>query len=281
MTDNTQDPSLTDDEKQLLKAILAGEQDMSAFGESRRMFLKQLIAAGGALVAFQLVSDQSLFAGVNEPTFNQVPQNLEHAVSVSFTVNGAKKSVSIDARMTLLDTLRERLQLTGTKKGCDHGQCGACTVIVNKKRVLSCLTLAAGCGGKAVQTIEGFAKNGALHPVQAAFLKHDGFQCGFCTPGQICSGIALMNEAKNGDASYVTADIRTINKNMQLTDDEIRERMSGNICRCGAYANIVAAIKEVLSGKDVAQYWPLVPAIRQTNFTHPQTVFNNTSHETI
>jgi len=281
MTDNTQDPSLTDDEKQLLKAILAGEQDMSAFGESRRMFLKQLIAAGGALLAFQLLGDQSLFAGINQPTFNQVPQNLEHAVSVRFTVNGAKKSVSIDARMTLLDTLRERLQLTGTKKGCDHGQCGACTVIVNNKRVLSCLTLAATCGGKTVQTIEGFAKNGALHPVQAAFLKHDGFQCGFCTPGQICSGIALMNEAKNGDASYVTADIRTINKNMQLTDDEIRERMSGNICRCGAYANIVAAIKEVLSGKDVAQYWPLVPAIRQTNFTHPQTVFNNTSHETI
>jgi xanthine dehydrogenase YagT iron-sulfur-binding subunit len=275
MTGNTQDPSLTDDEKQLLKAILAGEQDMSAFGESRRMFLKQLIAAGGALVALQLLGDQSLFAGVNEPTFNQVPQNPEHAVSVSFTVNGAKKSVSIDARMTLLDTLRERLQLTGTKKGCDHGQCGACTVIVNNKRILSCLTLAATCGGKAVQTIEGFAKNGALHPVQAAFLKHDGFQCGFCTPGQICSGIALMKEAKNGDASYVTADIRTINKNMQLSDDEIRERMSGNICRCGAYANIVAAIKEVLSGKDVAQYWPLVPAIQQTNFTHPQTVFNN------
>jgi len=277
MTDNTQDPSLTDDEKQLLKAILADEQDMSAFAESRRMFLKQLIAAGGALLAFQLLGDQSLFAGINEPTFNQVPQNLEHAVNVSFTVNGAKKSVSIDARMTLLDTLRERLQLTGTKKGCDHGQCGACTVIVNNKRVLSCLTLAATCGGKAVQTIEGFAKNGALHPVQAAFLKHDGFQCGFCTPGQICSGIALMNEAKNGDASYVTADIRTINKNMQLSDDEIRERMSGNICRCGAYANIVAAIKEVLSGKDVAQYWPLVPAIQQTNFTHPE-IF---THETI
>jgi len=274
MTDNKQDPSLTDDEKRLLKAILADEQQMSAFGESRRMFLKQLIASGGALMAFQLLGDQSLFAGINEPTFNQIPQNLEHAVDVLFTVNGAKKSVRVDARMTLLDTLRERLQLTGTKKGCDHGQCGACTVIVNNKRVLSCLTLAATCGGKAVQTIEGFAKNGALHPVQAAFLKHDGFQCGFCTPGQICSGIALMNEAKNGDASYVTADIRTINKNMQLSDDEIRERMSGNICRCGAYANIVAAIKEVLSGKEVAQYWPLVPAIQQTNSTHPE-VFNN------
>ena len=281
MTGNTQDPSLTDDEKQLLKAILAGEQDMSAFGESRRMFLKQLIVAGGALVAFQLVGDQSLFAGVNESTFNQVPQNPEHAVSVSFTVNGAKKSVSIDARMTLLDTLRERLQLTGTKKGCDHGQCGACTVIVNNKRVLSCLTLAAGCGGKAVQTIEGFAKNGALHPVQAAFLKHDGCQCGFCMLGQICFGIVLMKEAKNGDASYVTADIRTINKNMQLSDDEIRERMSGNICRCGAYASIVAAIKEVLSGKDVAQYWPLVPAIQQTNFSHPEQYSTTHSHETI
>jgi xanthine dehydrogenase YagT iron-sulfur-binding subunit len=275
MTDNTPDPSLTDDEKQLLKAILANEQDMSPFAESRRMFLKQLIATGGALMAFQLVGDQSLFAAVNEPAFNQVPQNLEHAVSVSFNVNGTKKSVTIDARMTLLDTLRERLQLTGTKKGCDHGQCGACTVIVNNKRVLSCLTLAAACGGKSVQTIEGFAKNGTLHAVQAAFLKHDGFQCGFCTPGQICSGIALINEVKNGDASYVTDDIRTINKNLQLTDDEIRERMSGNICRCGAYANIVSAIREVLSGKEVAQYWPLIPAIEQTNFTHSQTVVNN------
>jgi len=274
MTDNKQDPSLTDDEKRLLKAILADEQQMSAFAESRRMFLKQLIATGGALMAFQLLGDQSLFAGINEPTFNQIPQNLDHAVDVLFTVNGVKKSVRVDARMTLLDTLRERLQLTGTKKGCDHGQCGACTVIVNNKRVLSCLTLAAACGGKTVQTIEGFAKNGALHPVQAAFLKHDGFQCGFCTPGQICSGIALMNEAKNGDASYVTADIRTINKNMQLSDDEIRERMSGNICRCGAYANIVAAIKEVLNGKEVAQYWPLIPAIQQTNSTHPE-VFTN------
>ncbi len=281
MTDHTNDHSLTDDEKQLLKSILTEGENETAFGESRRIFLKQLIATGGALMAFQLVGDSSLFAETAAPTFTQVPENIEHAVSVHFSVNGAKKSVTIDARMTLLDTLRERLQLTGTKKGCDHGQCGACTVIVNNKRVLSCLTLAATCGGKSVQTIEGFAKNGTLHPVQAAFLKHDGFQCGFCTPGQICSGIALMGEAKNGDASYVTGDIRTVNKNMQLSDDEIRERMSGNICRCGAYANIVSAIKEVLSGKDVAQYWPLIPAAENTSFIHPQLHSTPNHHEAI
>jgi len=272
MTYNTTDPTLTDDEKQLLKALLSDDHELSAYGESRRLFLKQLIAAGGALVAFQLLGDQSLFASVTDAPYKDIPENIEHAVNVSFMVNGTKKSVTVDARMTLLDTLRERLQLTGSKKGCDHGQCGACTVIVNNKRVLSCLTLAATCGGKSVQTIEGFARNGVLHPVQAAFLKHDGFQCGFCTPGQICSGIALMSEVKNGEASYVTTDLRTVHKNIQLTDDEIRERMSGNICRCGAYANIVAAVKEVLSGKDVAQYWPLIPAINE------KTVFNPEQH---
>ncbi|MEO5593002.1 MAG: 2Fe-2S iron-sulfur cluster-binding protein [Chitinophagaceae bacterium] len=270
MTENIQDPELTDDEKKMLTALLSDEQDMSGFGESRRLFLKQLIGAGGAVLAFQLLGDQSIFAHETDSSFDNFPENIEHAVSINFKVNGAAKSLKIDSRMTLLDTLRERLQLTGSKKGCDHGQCGACTVIVNNKRVLSCLTLAATCEGKSVQTIEGFAKNGVLHPVQAAFLKHDGFQCGFCTPGQICSGIALMNEVKNGEASYVTPDIRTVNKNIELSDDEIRERMSGNICRCGAYANIIAAIKEVLSGKEVAQHWLLVPAINNTIVTNPE-----------
>ena len=270
MTENTQDPELTDDEKKLLKELLSDEQDMSGFGESRRLFLKQLIGSAGAVVAFQLLGDQSLFAGVTGSSFDNLQENIEHAVSINLKVNGATKSLKVDSRMTLLDTLRERLQLTGSKKGCDHGQCGACTVIVNNKRVLSCLTLAATCEGKSVHTIEGFAKNGVLHPVQAAFLKHDGFQCGFCTPGQICSGIALMNEVKNGEASYVTPDIRTVNKNIQLSEDEIRERMSGNICRCGAYANIVAAVKEVLSGKDVAQHWPLIPQVNNTIVPNPE-----------
>jgi xanthine dehydrogenase YagT iron-sulfur-binding subunit len=177
--------------------------------------------------------------------------------------------------MTLLDTLRERLELTGSKKGCDHGQCGACTVLVDGRRVLSCLTLAATCEGKNVKTIEGLAQGSTsqdrsgmpgghgsppgpsdrLHPMQIAFLKHDGFQCGFCTPGQICSAVALLDEAKNGEVSYVTENVRRKSGPVQLSNEEIRERMSGNICRCGAYPNIVAAIQEVHSGKPVEQTW--------------------------
>ncbi|RYG62926.1 2Fe-2S iron-sulfur cluster binding domain-containing protein, partial [bacterium] len=155
----------------------------------------------------------------------------------------------------LLDALREKLGMTGTKKGCDQGQCGACTVIVDGKRVLSCLTLAATCEGKSVTTIEGLARGEKLHPMQEAFIKHDGFQCGYCTPGQICSAVALLSEAQNGDASHVTADLRERSRNLNLTEVEIRERMSGNICRCGAYPGIVAAIREVQSGSRSAQTW--------------------------
>ena len=157
--------------------------------------------------------------------------------------------------MTLLDALRERLQMTGSKKGCDHGQCGACTVIVDGRRVLSCLTLAATCEGKNVTTIEGLASGDELHPMQTAFIKHDGFQCGYCTPGQICSAVALLNEAKNGEASFVTENIQAKSRSLTLSDDEIRERMSGNLCRCGAYPNILAAIKEVHTGKEQAKGW--------------------------
>jgi xanthine dehydrogenase YagT iron-sulfur-binding subunit len=174
---------------------------------------------------------------------------------LTITINGVRRSLSVDPWVTLLDVLREQLELTGTKKGCDQGQCGACTVIVDGRRNLSCLTLAATCDGKEVTTIEGLAKGEELHPVQAAFIKHDGFQCGYCTPGQICSAVAMLNEAKNGEASYVTADVRQKARSLQLSDDEIRERMSGNLCRCGAYPNIVAAIKEVHTGKDVGQTW--------------------------
>jgi xanthine dehydrogenase YagT iron-sulfur-binding subunit len=179
-------------------------------------------------------------------------------VQVSFKINNQQKSLLLDSRMTLLDTLRERLQLTGSKKGCDHGQCGACTVIINGERVLSCLTLAATCTGKSVITIEGLANGNELHPVQQAFLKHDGFQCGYCTSGQICSAVALMKEAKEGQASYVTKDVRQVEQSLSLSSEEIRERMSGNICRCGAYPNIVAAITESQSGKSVAQTWQLI-----------------------
>jgi xanthine dehydrogenase YagT iron-sulfur-binding subunit len=161
---------------------------------------------------------------------------------VSLTVNGMARELELDTRTTLLDALRERLQLPGTKKGCDHGQCGACTVIVGGRRINSCLTLAIMHEGDSITTIEGLGTPGNLHPMQAAFIKHDGYQCGYCTPGQICSAVAVLDEIKSGVPSHVSADLTT---EPQLTAAELRERMSGNICRCGAYSNIVDAITEV------------------------------------
>jgi xanthine dehydrogenase YagT iron-sulfur-binding subunit len=161
---------------------------------------------------------------------------------VSFRVNGAVRDLNIDTRTTLLDALREHLNLTGTKKGCDHGQCGACTVIVDGQRINSCLTLAVMHEGGNVTTIEGLGTPDHLHPMQAAFIKHDGFQCGYCTPGQICSAVAVLNEIKSGVPSHVSADLMASPK---ATAEELRERMSGNICRCGAYSNIADAMIEV------------------------------------
>jgi xanthine dehydrogenase YagT iron-sulfur-binding subunit len=161
---------------------------------------------------------------------------------VSLRVNDALRVLELDTRTTLLDALREHLQLTGSKKGCDHGQCGACTVMVEGQRIYSCLTLAVMHEGDAVTTIEGLGQLGNLHPMQAAFVKHDGYQCGYCTPGQICASVAALEEIKAGVPSHVTADLTAT---PQVTAEEIRERMSGNICRCGAYSNIVDAITEV------------------------------------
>jgi xanthine dehydrogenase YagT iron-sulfur-binding subunit len=162
--------------------------------------------------------------------------------NVSFNVNGKARDLAIDIRTTLLDALRESLQLTGTKKGCDHGQCGACTVIVDGRRINSCLTLAVMHEGSSITTIEGLGTPEDLHPMQAAFVKHDGYQCGYCTPGQICSAVAVLDEIKDGVPSLVSTDLSAL---PQLTDAELRERMSGNICRCGAYSNIIDAITEV------------------------------------
>ncbi len=258
MTDETEKFELSEDEKKLVEETISDYQNgIPDFGNQRRLFLKQISAITGSIMAYHLFGGEKVFAQMisDNVVSQQSFANLENAVNVVFKINGASKSLQVDSRMTLLDTLREKLQLTGSKKGCDHGQCGACTVIVDGRRVLSCLTLAAACGGKTVTTIEGLAKGRELHPVQAAFIKHDGFQCGFCTPGQICSAVALLAEAKKGEASYVTDDVRTKTKSLQLSDNEIRERMSGNICRCGAYQNIVAAISEVHTGKKVANAW--------------------------
>ena len=164
------------------------------------------------------------------------------ASKVSFTVNGLARELELDTRTTLLDALRERLQLPGTKKGCDHGQCGACTVIVGGRRINSCLTLAIMHEGDSITTIEGLGTPEKLHPMQTAFVKHDGYQCGYCTPGQICSAVAVLDEIKAGVPSHVSTDLMNP---PELTAAELRERMSGNICRCGAYSNIVDAITEV------------------------------------
>ena len=167
-------------------------------------------------------------------------------MDVAMTVNGRAVSVHVDTRTTLLDTLREHLRLTGSKKGCDHGQCGACTVLVDGRRINSCLTLAVMHEGQSVTTIEGLGSPQALHPMQAAFVKHDGFQCGYCTPGQVCSAVGTLDEIARGVPSHASVDLVATPR---ATPDEIRERMSGNLCRCGAYANILDAIEEVAGAR--------------------------------
>jgi len=163
----------------------------------------------------------------------------------TITVNGIDRPVPNDPRVSLLDFLREHLQLSGAKKGCNQGACGACTVLVDGERILSCLALAVQYEGRSVTSIEGLAADGAFHPLQQAFIDHDGFQCGYCTPGQICSAIGMASELRRGVPSYVTEDVAAdVTAGAALTHDELRERMSGNLCRCGAYNGIVAAIAE-------------------------------------
>jgi xanthine dehydrogenase YagT iron-sulfur-binding subunit len=176
------------------------------------------------------------------------PQRGPRAFAMTLDVNGSLRSIEIEPRVTLLDALREHLQLTGSKKGCDHGQCGACTVLVNGRRINACLTLAVMHEDDEIVTIEGLGSPEALHPLQAAFVEHDAFQCGYCTPGQICSAVGMLAEAQAGWPSHATADVASGER--RLTDEEIRERMSGNICRCAAYPNIVAAIRDVAHGAD-------------------------------
>ncbi len=197
---------------------------------TRRGFLKTTGAA-----TLVLASPQAM----DEAEAQTASLNTER---VNLTINGRSYAIDLDPRTTLLDALCEHLALTGSKKGCDQGQCGACTIIVNGQRINSCLALAVMHDGDEITTIEGLAEEGVLHPMQAAFVRHDGLQCGYCTPGQICSSVALISEHRDGWPSHVTADVATA---PALTNAEIAERMSGNICRCSAYPNIVAAIREV------------------------------------
>jgi xanthine dehydrogenase YagT iron-sulfur-binding subunit len=208
---------------------------MSGFDPTRRKLLQAGAAAGGAVAASPLMSAESEAA--TAPNAESIPP-----VNVRLRVNGTEHALLLDPRTTLLDALRERLRLTGSKKGCDQGQCGACTIIIDGRRTTSCLTLAVMQEGHEITTIEGLGTPKDLHPMQAAFIKHDGFQCGFCTSGQICSAVAMLDEMKAGLPSHVTADLE---RAPEPSDIEFRERMSGNICRCGAYSNIQEAIAEV------------------------------------
>ena len=198
---------------------------------------RTLIETGTAALLLTTLPRAALTAGLVDDNERSPP-----VVDVKLQVNGHSHSLTLDPRTTLLDALREHLALTGSKKGCDHGQCGACTVLIEGRRINSCLTLAVMHDGQSVTTIEGLALGDNLHPMQAAFVEHDGFQCGYCTSGQICSAVGMLAESRQGMPSYVTDDLTQTAA--ELTDAEIRERMSGNICRCAAYPNIVAAIKQ-------------------------------------
>lgn len=202
--------------------------DMEDLSLSRR----DLMAAGAATASL----------AASPRSVNAAPADPPSLVKVAFEVNGRQRALTLDTRTTLLDALREHLKLTGAKKGCDHGQCGACTVLVEGRRINACLTLAVMHDGDRVTTIEGLGAPDKLHPLQASFIKHDGYQCGYCTPGQICSAKAVLEEIRAGTPSHVTADLTEAPK---VTEAELRERMSGNICRCGAYSNIIDAISDV------------------------------------
>ena len=191
-----------------------------------------------------LTSREAFGQGGPHVDSRRTPEQGVDGVPVTLTVNGQARAIVVEPRMTLLEALREELGLTGTKKGCDRGECGACTVHVDGRRIVSCMTLAAMQEGKRITTVEGLEQDGQLHPVQAAFIEHDGFQCGFCTSGQIMSGVAMIEEAKAGWPSAATADVRTPFTISDLSNAEIRERMSGNLCRCACYPNIVDAVAE-------------------------------------
>jgi xanthine dehydrogenase YagT iron-sulfur-binding subunit len=212
---------------------------------TRRAFIAEGGATGIAGVLASAPMAASAAAAAPAGANAVQPPSSSTSVPLALRVNGKSHALQVDPRTTMLDLLREQMALPGTKKGCDHGQCGACTVLINGRRINSCLALALSYDGAEVTTIEGLARGDELHPMQAAFIKHDGFQCGYCTSGQICSAVGMLREAEQGAPSHVTADVRRTGPVAPLSDAEIRERMSGNICRCGAYPGIVAAVREV------------------------------------
>jgi xanthine dehydrogenase YagT iron-sulfur-binding subunit len=218
------------------------EGDMQRPGKFEISRRRLLIGAAASVAAAPLAALVPPLVANAQVTLGEAPSMSK----VSFTVNGTARALDLDTRTTLLDALREHLHLTGSKKGCDQGQCGACTVIVGGRRVTSCLTLAVMHEGDSITTIEGLGTPENLHPMQAAFVKHDGYQCGYCTPGQICSAVAVLDEIEAGVPSHASVDLMTP---PQATAAELRERMSGNLCRCGAYSNIVEAITEVAGRK--------------------------------
>jgi xanthine dehydrogenase YagT iron-sulfur-binding subunit len=215
---------------------------MTEFNPSRRKFIQTTAVTSGVAIVGRFAHDADARTVLQPSQTTAEPAN----VNVLLRVNGREHPLMVDPRTTLLDALRERLHLTGSKKGCDQGQCGACTVIVDGRRITSCLTLAVMQEGHDITTIEGLGTPTNLHPMQAAFIKHDGYQCGFCTPGQICSAVAMLDEVKAGIPSHVTANLT---RSPKMTTIEFRERMSGNLCRCGAYSNIQEAIAEVAGVK--------------------------------
>jgi xanthine dehydrogenase YagT iron-sulfur-binding subunit len=218
---------------------------------SRRGFLGKMLAATGTAIAVPSLMSKDPEQGQNELAI-AAPGKGE--MMITLNINNQPRKINIEPRVTLLDALRERLGLVGSKKGCDHGQCGACTVLVDGQRIYSCLSLAVMQEGKQITTIEGLTQGDVLHPVQAAFIDNDGFQCGYCTPGQICATVGLLNEMKQGCASAVTPDLQRPPQLAQLSEMEIRERLSGNLCRCSAYNGIVASVQQV------AGQTPLSPA---------------------
>jgi xanthine dehydrogenase YagT iron-sulfur-binding subunit len=214
------------------------EDTLTSEGAARRRFLRGTRALTTGLATPACLAQARAVAQAAG-----TPQETGAPVPVRLNVNGHDYDLRLEPRVTLLDALREYIGLAGTKKGCDRGQCGACTVLVNERRINACLALAVAHAGDRIRTIEGLAGSEALHPLQRAFIEHDGFQCGYCTPGQICSAVAMLAEARAGAISAVTADVRRDDP-VDLNDAEIRERMSGNLCRCGAYVGIVAAVRD-------------------------------------